>query len=55
MLPDAQHFTKTDEETLPESETTIRMEKFGKKISRLASDCSEWFSEFDFPYNRDYQ
>ena len=31
MLSGAQYFTKTDEETLPESETTIGMEKFGKK------------------------
>ena len=33
MLPGAQYFTKTDEETLPESETAIGMEKFGKNIS----------------------
>ena len=32
MLPGAQYFTKTDEETLPESETTFGIDKFGKKF-----------------------
>ena len=31
MLPGGQFFTRTDEETLPEFETTFGMEKFGKK------------------------
>ena len=30
MLPGAQNFTKTNEDTLPESETPIEMEQFGK-------------------------
>ena len=36
MFPGTQYFAKTDEESLLESETTIGMEKFGKKISLLA-------------------
>ena len=30
MFSGAQYFTKTDEETLPESETTFGIDKFGK-------------------------
>ena len=32
MFPGAHYFTKTDEETLPESKTTFGIDKFGKKF-----------------------